>query len=98
MTYIPEAYIITRSEADHIRNTLEDAQMFYEMYASKPGNINDDIMEFRLKDCDQAQHIRRNLESDETPKVNYYGQEIKMARAIDQVVDAEVWTDTDYFD
>ena len=99
MTYIPEAYIITRSEKDHIRNTLEDAQMFYEQFYSKPSDINNDLMEWRLKDCEEAQHIVRNLESDETQyrpstkevnpaihtKTNYYGQEISIG-------------DTDYFD
>jgi len=99
MTYIPEAYIITRSEANHLRSTLEDAMMFYEMYTSKPSDIEDNEMEFRLKDCEHAQYIVRNLESDETQynpstkkvnsaihtETNYYGQEISIG-------------DTDYFD
>ena len=116
MTYIPHTYFITRSEVDHIRNTLEDVQMFYEMYASKPGNINDDLMETRIDDCDHAQNIIRNLESDEMiPLLQEYTAKkrnelshktsarnsdsaIHTAKAIDQVIDASVWTDTDYFD
>ena len=116
MTYIPLTYFSTRSEVDHIRNTLEDVQMFYEMYASKPGNINDDLMETRIDDCDHAQNIIRNLESDEMiPLLQEYtankrnelshktgtrksDSAIHTARAIDQVIDSKVWTDTDYFD
>ena len=87
MTYIPETYTITKSEAMHLHSTLEEAMMFYEMYTSKPSDIEDNEMEFRLKDCEQAQDIVKNLESqdDEKPTVNYYGQEVSIG-------------DTDYFD
>jgi tRNA(Glu) U13 pseudouridine synthase TruD len=80
-------YIITKSEAMHLHSTLEDAMMFYEMYTSKPSDIADNEMEFRLKDCEQAQDIVKNLESQdgERPTVNYYGQEVSIG-------------DTDYFD
>ena len=78
-------YTITKSEADHIRNTLEDAQMFYEMYTSKPSDIEDNLMGWRVWDCRQAQDIIRNLESDENSTVNYYGQQVSIG-------------DTDYFD
>ena len=81
-------YIITKSEAMHLHSTLEDAMMFYEMYTSKPSDTEDNEMEFRLKDCEQAQYIVKNLESDD----------MRMAHAIDQVVDTKIWTDTDYFD
>ena len=112
MTYIPHTYFITRSEVDHIRNTLEDVQMFYEMYAPDA----DDEMKFRIDDCDHAQNIIRNLESDEMiPLLQEYTAKkrnelshktsarnsdsaIHTAKAIDQVIDASVWTDTDYFD
>ena len=85
MTYIPETYTITKSEAMHLHSTLEDAMTFYEMYTSKPSDIEDNEMEYRLRDCEQAQNIVKNLESDERPTVNYYGQEVSIG-------------DTDYFD
>jgi len=91
MTYIPETYTITKSEVMHLHSTLEEAMTFYEMYTSKPSDIADNEMEFRLKDCEQAQYIVKNLESGEKPwedyrdAVNYYGQEVSIG-------------DTDYFD
>ena len=85
MTYIPETYTITKSEAMHLHSTLEDAMTFYEMYTSKPSDIEDNVMEYRLRDCEQAQNIVKNLESAEKPTVNYYGQEVSIG-------------DTDYFD
>ena len=85
MTYIPETYTITKSEAMHLHSTLEDAMTFYEMYTSKPSDIEDNEMEYRLRDCEQAQNIVKNLESDERPMVNHYGQEVSIG-------------DTDYFD
>jgi tRNA(Glu) U13 pseudouridine synthase TruD len=80
-------YTITKSEAMHLHSTLEDAMMFYEMYTSKPSDIEDNEMAYRLRDCEQAQNIVRNLESQdsEKPTVNYYGQEVSIG-------------DTDYFD
>ena len=87
MTYIPETYTITKSEVMQLHSTLEDAMMFYEMYTSKPSDIEDNewAMEYRLRDCEQAQNIVRNLESAEKSTVNYYGQEVSIG-------------DTDYFD
>ena len=85
MTYIPETYTITKSEVMHLHATLEEAMMFYEMYTSKPADTEDNEMEFRLKDCEQAQDIVKNLEHDERPTVNYYGQQVSIG-------------DTDYFD
>jgi len=78
-------YIITKSEVNYLRGTLEDAMMFYEMYTSKPSDIEDNEMEYRLRDCEQAQNIVKNLESAEKSTVNYYGQEVSIG-------------DTDYFD
>ena len=92
MTYIPETYTITKSEVMQLHSTLEDAMMFYEMYTSKPSDIEDNewAMEYRLRDCEQAQNIVKNLEiasfdSAEKSTVNYYGQEVSIG-------------DTDYFD
>ena len=85
MTYIPETYTITKSEAMHLHSTLEDAMMFYEMYTSKPSDIEDNEMGFRVRDCKQSQDIVKNLESAEKPTVNYYGQQVSIG-------------DTDYFD
>jgi hypothetical protein len=85
MTYIPETYTITKSEVMQLHSTLEDAMMFYEMYTSKPSDIEDNEMGFRVWDCKQAQDIVKNLESVEKPTVNYYGQEVSIG-------------DTDYFD
>ena len=85
MTYIPETYTITKSEVMQLHSTLEDAMMFYEMYTSKPSDIEDNEMGFRVRDCKQAQDIVKNLESVEKPTVNYYGQEVSIG-------------DTDYFD
>ena len=87
MTYIPETFIITKSEAMHLHSTLEEAMTFYEMYTSKPSDVEDNEMGWRVWDCKQAQDIVRNLESQdsEIPVVNYYGQEVSIG-------------DTDYFD
>ena len=85
MTYIPETYTITKSEVMQLHSTLEDAMMFYEMYTSKPSDIEDNEMGFRVRDCKQAQDIVKNLESVEKSTVNYYGQEVSIG-------------DTDYFD
>ena len=85
MTYIPETYTITKSEVMQLHSTLEDAMMFYEMYTSKPSDIEDNEMGFRVRDCKQAQDIVKNLESAEKSTVNYYGQEVSIG-------------DTDYFD
>lgn len=85
MTYIPETYTITKSEVMQLHSTLEDAMMFYEMYTSKPSDIEDNEMGFRVRDCKQSQDIVKNLESVEKPTVNYYGQEVSIG-------------DTDYFD
>ena len=87
MTYIPETFTITKSEAMHLHSTLEEAMTFYEMYTSKPSDIEDNEMGWRVWDCKQAQDIVRNLESQdsEIPVVNYYGQEVSIG-------------DTDYFD
>ena len=87
MTKIPETYTITKSEVMQLHSTLEDAMMFYEMYTSKPSDIEDNewAMEYRLRDCEQAQNIVKNLESAEKSVVNYYGQEVSIG-------------DTDYFD
>ena len=86
-------YTITKSEADHIRNTLEDAQMFYEMYTSKPSDIEDNLMGWRVWDCRQAQDIIRNLESDDTQ----YSPSIKEANSAIHT-ETEYVGDTDYFD
>ena len=85
MTYIPETYTITKSEVMQLHSTLEDAMMFYEMYTSKPSDIEDNEMGFRVRDCKQSQDIVKNLESVEKSTVNYYGQEVSIG-------------DTDYFD
>ena len=85
MTYIPETYTITKSEVMHLHSTLEEAMTFYEMYTSKPSDTEDNEMGWRVWDCRQAQDIVKNLESDEKPTVNYYGQEVSIG-------------DTDYFD
>ena len=85
MTYIPETYTITKSEVMQLHSTLEDAMMFYEMYTSKPSDIEDNEMGFRVRDCKQSQDIVKNLESAEKSTVNYYGQEVSIG-------------DTDYFD
>ena len=85
MTYIPETYTITKSEVMQLHSTLEDAMMFYEMYTSKPSDIEDNEMGFRVRDCKQSQDIVKNLESAEKPTVNYYGQQVSIG-------------DTDYFD
>ena len=85
MTYIPETYTITKSEVMHLHSTLEEAMTFYEMYTSKPSDTADNEMGWRVWDCKQAQDIVRNLESDENPTVNYYGQQVSIG-------------DTDYFD
>ena len=61
MTYIPETYTITKSEVMQLHSTLEDAMMFYEMYTSKPSDIEDNEMGFRVWDCKQAQDIVKNL-------------------------------------
>ena len=93
MTYIPETYTITKSEAMHLHSTLEDAMMFYEMYTSKPSDIEDNEMEFRLKDCEEAQHIVRNLESDE----NQHSLSTKKVNSAIHT-ETEYVGDTDYFD
>jgi hypothetical protein len=85
MSYIPETYTITKSEVMHLHSTLEEAMTFYEMYTSKPSDTADNEMGWRVWDCKQAQDIVRNLESDENPTVNYYGQQVSIG-------------DTDYFD
>ena len=66
MTYIPETFTITKSEAMHLHSTLEEAMMFYEMYTSKPSDIEDNEMGWRVWDCRQAQDIVRNLESQDS--------------------------------
>ena len=85
MTYIPETYTITKSEVMHLHSTLEEAMTFYEMYTSKPSYTADNEMGWRVWDCRQAQDIVKNLEHDEKPTVNYYGQQVSIG-------------DTDYFD
>ena len=85
MTYIPQTYTITKSEVMHLHSTLEEAMTFYEMYTSKPSDTADNEMGWRVWDCKQAQDIVKNLESDENPVVNYYGQQVSIG-------------DTDYFD
>ena len=100
MTYIPEAtstYTITEEEISYVIDALDKAYLYAET-TDEGTEFNENVWE--------SMGIMHNLKGEDSktffqnkfPKMAASSEKLRMARAIDQVVDAKVWADTDYFD
>ena len=86
MTTTNSTYHIKEAEIAYVIDALNSAFMYLELNCD--GMSTEGLWE--------SMGIMHNLKSADSGEL--YWTPMQMARAIDQVVDAKVWEDTDYFD